>query len=120
MIDNVEYQRITKDIAGARTKSRFTYEMFYGIKIIYELYCEDFNDFFVIFDYACDIEVGKGEEINFYQLKTIDRNNYTLPRLLKNSPTKQSIFQTLINLSTSDSIGSLNIVSNNLYFSFLN
>ncbi len=112
MIDNEEYQAITKDIAGSRTKTRFTYEMYYGIKMIYDLYLADTEDFFVIFDYACDIEVGKKNGISFYQLKTKD-GNFTLTSFLTKGRKENSIFQTLVNLDTSDCVEELVIVSNN-------
>ncbi len=111
MIDDKEYQKITKDIAGARTKSRFTYEMFYGIKIIYDLYCNNNDDFFVIFDYACDIEVGTNNLIDFYQVKT-KNSGYSFNDLIKRPKEGKPILQTLVNLDASDSVSSLNIVSN--------
>ena len=117
MISNEEYQLITKDISGARTKNRFFYEMLYGVKLIYDLYLEDDENFFVVFDYACDIETSKNDTINFYQLKTKD-GHYTLPALLRAKENEKSILQTLINLNLSDSVAKLVIVSNNTLHGF--
>ena len=50
MIGDGEYQLITKDIAGARTKNRFVYEVDYGISKIYDCYLSKLDDFFIIFD----------------------------------------------------------------------
>ncbi len=111
MISEKDYQSITKDIAGARTKNRFTYEMFYGIKKIYDLYLKNDDDFFVIFDYACDIEVGEENHIDFCQLKTTSEN-YTLGKLLHKTKNKDSILQTLVNLKNNSAVSSLFIVSN--------
>ena len=38
VISNENYPRITKDITGAHTNNRFTYEMCYGIKLAYDYY----------------------------------------------------------------------------------
>jgi len=111
MISDKDYQSITKDIAGARTKNRFTYEMFYGIKMIYDLYLKNDDDFFVIFDYACDIEIGEENHIDFCQLKTTSEN-YTIEKLLRKSKNKNSILQTLVNLKNNNAVSSLFIVSN--------
>lgn len=112
MISNDEYQKITKDIAGARSKSRFTYEIAYGIKLIYEEYQKE-KDFFVIFDYSCDIEKGNEDKIDFYQLKTKTTSKFTINALLK-IPSKgtKSILQTLIDLKRTNSVERLYIVSN--------
>lgn len=112
MISNDEYQKITKDIAGSRSKSRFTYEIAYGIKLIYEEY-EKEKDFFVIFDYSCDIERGNEDKIDFYQLKTKTTSMFTIDALLK-IPSKgtKSILQTLIDLKRTNSVEKLYIVSN--------
>lgn len=112
MISNDEYQKITKDIAGARSKSRFTYEIAYGIKLIYEEFQKE-KDFFVIFDYSCDIEKGNEDKIDFYQLKTKTTSKFTIDALLK-IPSKgtKSILQTLIDLKRTNSVERLYIVSN--------
>ena len=112
MISNEEYQKITKDIAGSRTKSRFTYEIAHGVNMIYEEYQKD-GDFFIIFDYSCDIEKGREDKISFYQLKTKTTGNYTIDALLKIPPQKtKSILQTLIDLKRTSSVDKLYIVSN--------
>ena len=112
MISNADYQKITKDISGSRTKSRFTYEIAYGVNLIYEEYKKD-GEFFVIFDYACDLEKGDGNKISFYQLKTKDSGSYTIDILLKKTVQKpKSILQTLVDLKNSNSVDKLYIVSN--------
>lgn len=112
MITNEEYQLITKDIAGSRTKGRMVFEMFYGIKLIYDLYMSNESDFFVIFDYACDIEVGVLDKISFYQVKTKDGNKYSISDLTKKGKSKESILQKIINLKKIQNVDKLVIVSN--------
>lgn len=110
MISNEDYQLITKDIAGSRTKNRYLYEVNYGIVKIYDMYIKKI-DFFVIFDYACDIEVGYDSKIDFYQLKTtVDKQS--LSKLIENGKKKRSILQTLIDLKNNNSVDKLYIVSN--------
>lgn len=112
MISNDEYQKITKDIAGARTKSRFTYEIAHGVNMIYEEYQKE-GEFFIIFDYSCDIEKGRENKISFYQLKTKTSGKYTIDSLLKiPSRSKKSILQSLIDLKRTNSVDKLYIVSN--------
>lgn len=111
MITNEDYQKITKDIAGSRTKNRFSYEMTYGICSIYKLYKKKAKDFFVIFDYACDIEEGENDKISFYQLKTTSEP-FTLSKLLYAKKNGKSILQTLIDLKNNDSVNKINLVSN--------
>lgn len=112
MISDCEYQKITKNIAGARTKSRFTYEIAHGVNMVYEEYRQE-GDFFIIFDYSCDLEKGKGDKISFYQLKTKTTGSYTIDSLLKiTPPAKKSILQTLVDLKSTDSVDKLYIVSN--------
>lgn len=112
MITNEEYQLITKDVAGARTKGRMVFEMFYGIKLIYDLYMSNESDFFIIFDYACDIEVGVNDKISFYQVKTRDGVKYSISDLTKKGKSKESILQKIVNLKKSKSVDKLVIVSN--------
>lgn len=113
MILQGEYAKITKDISGARSKNRFRNEIFWGIKKIYDLYESNTDDFFVILDYACDIEVGNNNSFSFFQLKTKDDgSNFTLANLIKKDKTKQSILSKLYSLNKSDCIDGLYIVSN--------
>jgi len=108
MILDEEYQRITKDIAGARTKSRFAFEVDYGISKIYDCYLSKSTDFFIIFDYACDIEVGHDDKIDFYQVKTKRNSKYNLKKLTN----KDEILKTLVNLKKSKYVDKLYLVSN--------
>lgn len=108
MIVDGEYQLITKDIAGARTKNRFAYEVDYGISKIYDCYLSKSDDFFIIFDYACDIEVGHDDKIDFYQLKTKRNSKFNLKKLTN----KDDILKTLINLKRSKCVDKLYLVSN--------
>lgn len=62
------YMSLPHDISGSRTKNRFRLELLWGISKILDLIEND--DFTVVFDYACDIEVHIKDGFEFYQIKT--------------------------------------------------
>lgn len=91
MIKKDLYMNLKLDLSGARTKNRFRSEIMWGLKKIYEIY-KECNDFCVIFDYKCDIEVHKDEKLEFYQIKTQNPGaNYTLNKILKKNKVGESI-----------------------------
>jgi hypothetical protein len=55
-------------LSGAISKNRFRQELFWGISRMFDLY--DRDDFCVVFDYKCDVEVHFSNTIEFYQIKT--------------------------------------------------
>lgn len=65
------YQRLPNDNAGSIAKNRFGYELAVGLEKLMEYYTKK-DDYVVVFDYVCDIEVHCqfDEELNFYQVKT--------------------------------------------------
>ena len=70
------YMSLPHDISGSRTKNRFRLELLWGVgKILDLLDAENQEDFTVVFDYACDIEVHISSGFEFYQIKT--HNNST-------------------------------------------
>ena len=50
------------------SKNRFRQELFWGVSRMFDLF--DREDFCVIFDYKCDVEVHFIDAIEFYQIKT--------------------------------------------------
>jgi len=62
------YQSIAYDLSGSRSKNRFRQEILWGICKMFDLFDED--NFCVIFDYKCDIEVHLDGSIEFYQIKS--------------------------------------------------
>ena len=61
------YEKLPFDLSGARTKNRFDFEILYGIELLIDNY-HVLNDFTVIFDYVCDIELHSNEDesLKFY------------------------------------------------------
>lgn len=86
------YMNLPFDLSGSRAKNRFRNELLWGLKKMLELYQQD-DDFTMVFDYSCDIEVHKEETLEFYQLKTqISATSYTVDKLLKLNKSGESIF----------------------------
>lgn len=104
------YYSYRHDLSGSRTKNRYRYELYWGINKIYELYLNKF-DFFVVFDYASDIDVIVDGKFEFYQLKT-RKSNITLNFLMSLSATNNSIISKLAELDNSNFVKKLAVVSN--------
>ncbi len=62
------YAKIPADISGAMSKNRFQFEVLWGASKMFDLF--DNEDFCVVFDYKCDIEVHLPTSFEFYQIKT--------------------------------------------------
>lgn len=76
------YMSLPHDLSGSRTKNRFRLELLWGISKILDLI--DNEDFTVVFDYACDIEVHIKNGFEFYQIKTHSGTaSYTKKNLTK-------------------------------------
>lgn len=106
------YMSLPHDISGSRSKNRFRIELLWGISKILDLF--DNEDFTVVFDYACDIEVHVTNGFEFYQIKTQTGNQSFTERKLTNIDGEGSILGKLYVLNSRDpSINTkLAIVSN--------
>lgn len=92
------YMRLPYDLSGSRTKNRFRNEILWGLKKIFQIY-ELNNDFYVVFDYVCDIEVHTEDIFEFYQVKTHNRgNNYNINEIIKKDKSGRSVLGKLYNL----------------------
>lgn len=75
------------DLSGSRSKNRFRNELLWGLEKLYEVYKTE-EDFCIIFDYACDIELHFSDRFEFYQLKTSNKGEaYTIGKI--SNPDKQ-------------------------------
>lgn len=105
------YMALPCDLSGSRTKNRFRTELLWGIDRILESLNED--DFAVVFDYLCDIEVVLEDSISFYQVKT-SASHYTIAKLcnsVKDAPSIVAKLYELRNARKDDRVR-LAIVSN--------
>ena len=79
----VYYLSLPHDLSGSGSKNRFRAELLWGVSKILDLMEED-QDFTMVFDYACDIEVHYENGFEFFQIKTHGRSkSYTTKRLTK-------------------------------------
>ena len=62
------YSKIPFDLSGSMSKNRFRQELCWGISKMFDLF--DKEDFCVVFDYKCDIEIHFNDSVEFYQIKT--------------------------------------------------
>lgn len=85
-----EYNKIPIELSGASSKNRFRLEMLWGASKMFDLFDKD--DFCVIFDYKCDIEVHLTNSLEFYQVKTHKvQSPYSFATLSKQDKTNKSI-----------------------------
>lgn len=85
-----EYEKIPAELSGSISKNRFRLEMLWGASKMFDLFDKD--DFCVIFDYKCDVEVHFSDSLEFYQLKTHKvQSPYAFSALSKRAKDKPSI-----------------------------
>lgn len=85
-----EYAKISFDLSGASSKNRFRLEMLWGASKMFDLF--DKENFCIVFDYKCDIEVHLGNSLEFYQVKTHKiQSPYNFSTLSKQGKTNKSI-----------------------------
>ena len=91
-MDSLEtYSKIPYDLSGATSKNRFRLEMLWGASKMFDLFDKD--EFCVIFDYKCDIEIHFSDSFEFYQVKTHKvQNPYKFSAIAKQDKSGKSIF----------------------------
>ncbi|WP_094607022.1 hypothetical protein SPSIL_048810 [Sporomusa silvacetica DSM 10669] len=76
------YMSLPFDVSGSLSKNRFRLELLWGISKMLDIY--DYDDFTMVFDYVCDIEVHLKDGYEFYQLKTHKGDKiYTINDIVK-------------------------------------
>lgn len=77
------YLTLPHDSSGSMSKNRFRLELLWGISKMLDIMETD-QDFVMVFDYVCDIEVHYEDGFEFFQIKTHGRNKaYTTKSLTK-------------------------------------
>ena len=85
------YMGLPKDLSGSISKNRFRLELLWGINKIIDVHKAD-EDYTVVFDFKCDIELHRGDEFCFYQIKTKKSGsggNYNEKNLCRKNSKKQ-------------------------------
>ncbi|MDU6295736.1 dsDNA nuclease domain-containing protein [Clostridium celatum] len=81
------YETLPYDLSGSRSKNRFRNELLWGLEKLYEVY-KTRENFCIVFDYACDIEIHFDNRFEFYQIKTSNKGSaYTIGKI--SDPDKQ-------------------------------
>ncbi|MDL0240544.1 dsDNA nuclease domain-containing protein, partial [Clostridioides difficile] len=92
------YMNLPYDLSGSMSKNRFRNELLWGLKKMYELYKTN-EDFVVVFDYRCDIEVHLENKFEFYQVKTQNNSGtYTINKLTDKKKGSKSVVGNLYSL----------------------
>lgn len=83
-LDNsIYYLSLPHDSSGSRSKNRFREELLWGISKLLDLMETD-QDFTMVFDYVCDIEIHYMNGFEFFQIKTHGNfRTYTTKNLTK-------------------------------------
>lgn len=95
-MDKNSYMELPYDLSGAMAKNRFKNEILWGMHKMMDIYTND-EDFSIIFDYVCDIEVHwENGKYEFYQIKTANAGEaYTQNKLTKVGRKNNSVFAKL-------------------------
>lgn len=86
-----EYMKLSYDLSGSISKNRFRLELLWGASKMFDLFEKD--DFCVVFDYKCDVEIHFTDSFEFYQLKTHKvQEPYRFSKISKQDKSGKSIF----------------------------
>ena len=107
------YEKLPFDLSGARTKNRFDFEILYGIELLIDNY-HVLNDFTVVFDYVCDIELhcNDDESLKFYQVKTTNTGKPNNINFLtkKDNKSKDSIIGKIYKISNNNTSSNISVL----------
>lgn len=86
------YKLLPVDVSGSRSKNRFRVEILWGLSKMLDL-MEQPDDFTMVFDYVCDIEVHYKDELEFYQIKSHNakQTSFTAKKLTEKGKKENSI-----------------------------
>lgn len=105
------YMSLPLDLSGSRTKNRFRVELLWGISKLIDAH-KMYEDFTVVFDFKCDIELHYQNGLDFYQIKTKNKGNYSHKTLTSCLKTSNSVLGKLYALYSPDQKIKLAIVCN--------
>lgn len=110
------YMTLPFDTSGSMSKNRFRAELLWGVNKMLDIY--DYDDFAVVFDYVCDIEIHSRDGLEFFQIKTHKSNQtFTINKIIKiDGKSKNSIIGKLYILKTLDEAAKIKVaLVSNLY-----
>lgn len=92
------YMAKPPDMSGSVSKNRFRVELLWGIEKLLECLDNGIEDFSVVFDYQCDIELHLDDRYEFYQVKTSSAKKFGVSWACKMSKSGASIIGRLYEL----------------------
>lgn len=106
-----------RETSGSKTQRKFDYQKNWAICKLIELYNSQKDNFVLVLEYHDDIILLDSQEnpskIEFFQIKTKDKGNWTLGTLFKKTPINSPMGKLYLNkLKFGDFVFSLNFVSN--------
>lgn len=96
-----DYMAYEADDAGSRSKNRFKFEVFWGLNKFLDVFRES-QEFTMVFDYVCDIELHYDDSYEFYQVKTSTAKLYSTSNLTMIGKKKNSIIGTLYKIRSKE------------------
>lgn len=105
------YMGLPLDLAGSRTKNRFRVELLWGISKLIDAH-KKYDDYTVVFDFKCDIELHYENGLDFYQVKTKNSGNHSHKSLTSRRRNGNSILGKLYALYTPNEKIKLAVVCN--------
>lgn len=96
-----DYMAYEADDAGSRSKNRFKFEVFWGLNKFLDVFRES-QEFTMVFDYVCDIELHYDDSYEFYQVKTSTAKLYATSNLTMIGKKKNSIIGTLYKIRSKE------------------
>lgn len=98
-VNHDSYMATPPDMSGSIAKNRFRVELLWGVEKLLDCLDEGVEDFAVVFDYLCDIEIHLNDGYEFYQVKTGTSKKFGITWVCKKSPkTNTSIIGRLYEL----------------------
>lgn len=70
------YGKLPYELSGSRSKNRFRMELLWGVSVMLDLMKSE-EDFSVVFDYVCDVEIHYKNRLEFHQVKTGGPNTHS-------------------------------------------
>lgn len=110
-ISHDAYMSKLPDMSGSVAKNRFRVELLWGIEKLLECLDNGVEDFAVIFDYCCDIELHLNDGYEFYQVKTSKSKKFGVSWISKKKPSSTvSVIGKLYELHDAETDGAVRLV----------
>lgn len=104
------YMAKLPDMSGSISKNRFRVELLWGIEKLLECLDKGIEDFSIVFDYQCDIELHLDSGYEFYQIKTSAAKSFGVSWVCKTPKSGVSVIGRLYELHDIQDDGTVRLV----------